>query len=137
MPRTWKIFLPDVKQAYNVYKNGDILGADYYIGEPTAECVENDEDKGSGLTFGKKWNYSLRTPVTDQATKYKVVANSGKLSDTAGYVSTYSGIRPMFYLEHGVNFKSGDGTQNYPYSVSGGAKRVQFGGDNNIELSAA
>ena len=133
---TDKIFLPDVIQAYAVYRNGDILGADYYVGEPTAECAEHNEDKLNGLALGKKWNYALRTPLTNQVTMYYVVGNNGKVVHTPGYVSTFPGIRPSFYLEQDVSFKSGKGTQSYPYSISGDAKRVQFGGESDIELSA-
>ena len=119
-----KIFLPDVKQVYDIYNKGEILGADYYIGEPTAECVENDEDKTSGLTFGKKWNYALRTPVTDQATKYNVLASNGKITSTNAHISTYAGIRPMFYLEQDADFKSGSGAADYPYSMKEDAVKI-------------
>lgn len=132
-----KIFLPDVRQAYDVYRNGDILGADYYIGEPTAECVEHNDYKGSGLAVGRKAVYALRTPTTDQVTRYYVLASDGRINYTVAYVAVYAGIRPAFYLNVAdTSYKSGDGTQNSPYSVGGGAERVPFGGESNIELSA-
>lgn len=44
---TDKMFLMDVKQVNAVYNNGDILGENYYIGELTAQCVDNSEYKNS------------------------------------------------------------------------------------------
>ena len=49
---TDKMFLLDVKQVNTVYNNGDILGEDYYIGTPTAECVENSEYDDDQLAEG-------------------------------------------------------------------------------------
>ncbi|MCC8169144.1 MAG: hypothetical protein LIO59_01985 [Oscillospiraceae bacterium] len=37
------MFLLDVKQANEVYANSGVLGEDYYIGEPTQQCIENSE----------------------------------------------------------------------------------------------
>lgn len=59
---TDKMFLMDVKQVNAVYNNSGILGEDYYIGEPTAQCVANSEYKSSYLSTGEKWYYWLRSP---------------------------------------------------------------------------
>ena len=42
---TDSMFLLDVKQIYNVYKNRAVLGDDYYIGYPTAQAVAKSEYK--------------------------------------------------------------------------------------------
>ena len=111
---TDKVFCLDVKQVNAVYKNSGILGEEYYIGEPTKQCVEQSEYKNAKLNVGKKWNYWLRSPYA--YSNYYVRAISA-----TNYVSSYSphyygvGVRPAFYLDTGVNFDNGTGAENNPY----------------------
>lgn len=73
---------------------GDYVRMGAYYGEPILwRCV--DVDDNGPLMFSNK-----------------ILAI--KAYDAAGYVATYSGIRPAFYLEQDADFKTGDGTRNYP-----------------------
>ena len=121
---TDKIFPIDVKQLYAVYENREILGDDYYIGEPTAECVENNAFKSDEIAVGKKWRYCLRTP-TESSCDFRCVDPDGKITYVATANNGYnSGIRPAFYLNQGAVIKSGAGTADYPYSLQEDAIQI-------------
>ena len=114
---TDKIFLLDVKQLYSVFKNENILGEDYYIGEPTLQCVENSEFTSKDFKSGEKWCYSLRTPYVNFVDNVRYVYSSGHVypvNANAGYL----GVRPAFYLDlKATKFTSGAGTDVNPYTV--------------------
>lgn len=119
------VFLPDVMTANMLYNKGSVLGDDYYIGEPTEECVQQSEYKSSKLSSDQKWSYWLRTPYTD--THERVVLDEGgvvRYVDANGVVSNNPaylgniGIRPAFYLDReAARFVSGSGTKDDPYIV--------------------
>jgi hypothetical protein len=115
---TDKMFLLDVKQVNAVYNNGSVLGDDYYIGEPTAQCVKHSELIHSSLSTGKKWDYWLRSPVSPDYSVYRV-NSTGSLYHTADAYHGGSGVRPAFYLADNTSFTYGDGTENNPYTVDG------------------
>lgn len=114
---TDKIFLLDVKQLNSVYENGNILGVDYYIGEPTAECVSGSEYKNRDFEFGKKWSYWLRSPRADYTGGVRYVSDTGSVSfDQSDDYSV--GVRPAFYLDiQSVSFSSGSGSAQSPYII--------------------
>ena len=112
-----KMFLPDVKQVYTVYENREILGDDYYIGEPTDECVENSDYKSDEIAVGSKWRYWLRVPEQFGDSDFRCVDTNGEITTGVVNRGNHAGIRPAFYLKQSTVFKSGLGTDNYPYSV--------------------
>lgn len=121
---TDKVFLLDVKQLNTVYKN---LGS-YYI-------ATNKN--------GFRWNYWLRTPVTDCNHDMRYVGTDGKIMRDAPHVDYY-GVRPAFYLDAKYFVaSSGSGTSSNPYigtapnkpgdglSISGGERET---GDGNWDI---
>ena len=119
---TDKIFLLDVKQLNAVYKNQSILGEYYYIGEPSAECVENSEYKDPGyFEAGLKWHYWIRTPYADSCDSLRYVVFDGTVFDGGPYGPL--GVRPAFYLNSSsASLKSGTGSKLDPYSIEGGVE---------------
>ena len=93
---TEKVFLLDVKQANDVWKN--LKG--YYV------AYNND---------GMAWPYWLRTPVTDCNHDMRYISSSGQVGRYAPWYSDL-GVRPAFYLdsEYFVT-TSGSGSQSSPY----------------------
>ncbi len=117
------IFLPDVKQIYQTYQNGTVLGSDYYIGKPTEECVKQNVNKAYPPKVGEKWNFWLRTPLGDdnRGSMFRYVNSVGSVTtDSDGFNGSYVGVRPAFYLNLETAFvKSGSGTEAAPYIVEG------------------
>ena len=114
-----KVFLLDVKQINEVYNNSDILGDDYYIGEPTAECVANSEYTDSYLGVGKKWYTWLRSPLSSTYDIVRYVYSVGGVNCDSAYNGS-RGVRPAFYLNlSSFTKKSGKGTESSPYAVYG------------------
>ena len=112
---TDKMFLLDVKQINAVYNNGDILGEDYYIGVPTAQCVANSEYKVR-IEAGKEWAYFLRSPYPDENYSTILVNESGVSSYASSVNLGDVGVRPAFYLNSPVVILySGSGTASEPY----------------------
>lgn len=112
---TDRMFLLDAKQLNAVYNNGGVLGEDYYIGEPTAECVANSEYKQEGrLEAGKKWHYWLRTPIADLGYDVRYVYSPGRIGSGSADLS-YVGVRPAFYLDASADFAAGSGDLTDPY----------------------
>ena len=93
---TDKVFLLDVKQLRTVYEN---LGS-YYIGQNRN---------------GVRWNYWLRTPVTDCNHDMRYVTTQGSIGRDAP-CKGYYGVRPAFYLDAAYYaVTSGSGTAADPY----------------------
>jgi len=118
------MFLLDVKQVNEVYNNRSILGSDYYIGEPTAECVANSEYTSSSLATEKNWNYWLRSPYADGSSRnVSSVRLDGSVDCISAYYGSMGGVRPAFYLNlSSASVSGGAGTLNSPYTVVGGSK---------------
>lgn len=114
-----RVFLLSVKELKEyVYDRGWEHRA-----KPTAKAVANSDYKDSDLSTGKYFDYWLRTPAYTFYLLY---------CDTVGDVpfgSTYfgsNGIRPALYLDMSSSiFKSGTGTSNNPYLVTGVEKPVE------------
>ncbi|MDO5396376.1 MAG: S-layer homology domain-containing protein [bacterium] len=122
---TDSVFLLDVKQAHRVYSNGNILGEDYYIGEPTAQAVEKSEYKSSSLGIGNKWYYWLRSPSSSNNSSYARVVNSGGYVNNSSAYYNNVGVRPAFYLNQlSARFTSGNGTLAAPYTVEGSGSYI-------------
>lgn len=118
-------FLLDVNQVNAVYDNGDVLGKDYYIGEPTEQCVNHSEYESVSLTTGNKWHYWLRSPLSYlNSNNVRYVYSGGDVHDSNACSGTV-GVRPAFYLNLlSSNFVSGSGTAGDPYTVSGSGTAV-------------
>lgn len=114
-----KLFLLDVKQANAVYNNRGVLGGDYYIGEPTAQCVANSEYKDSDLNVDEKWYSWLRSPNSNSINGVRVVYSDGYVNDS-NTDCNYVGVRPAFYLNLSSSIRSGSGTASNPYTITGG-----------------
>lgn len=118
------MFLLDVKQVNEVYNNRSILGSDYYIGEPTAECVVNSEYKDSYMSTETRWFYWLRSPSADYNTTggsnyVRGVHSNGNVT-FFNACGSYYGVRPAFYLNlSSASVIAGLGTENVPYVVKG------------------
>ena len=113
---TDKMFLMDVKQVNAVYNNGDILGDDYYIGEPTAQCVENSEYQTSSLSEEGKWHYWLRSPDSDDYYHVRCVTSEGEVNGYSA-LSYVVGVRPAFYLNFSSSVVDGTGEITDPYII--------------------
>lgn len=112
---TDRLFLLDVKQLNEVYNNKDILGEDYYIGEPTAQCVANSEYKSDYLAVGKKWYYWLRSLSSSSYISVRYVDSDGGVSYDYASIGDL-GVRPAFYLNPAsFSITSGAGTESNPY----------------------
>ncbi len=111
---TDKMFLLDIKQINEVYNNGSILGEDYYIGEPTAQCVANSEYKNDYLAASKKWHYWLRSPDSKYSNYARCVYSSGDVNHSSADRSNL-GVRPAFYLNLSSSAQSGSGAFENPY----------------------
>lgn len=115
-----RIFLLDAKQLYKVYTSAEILGADYYVGAPTAEAVEESEYKDDTLQENVKWYSWLRTPnATDLSSVFvKVIAPNGQDTGSLEANDGRIGVRPAFYLNtENLCFTSGSGTDIDPYRL--------------------
>ncbi|MCC8097527.1 MAG: DUF6273 domain-containing protein [Eubacterium sp.] len=125
-------FILSAQQTENM--DEDILGKGYYLGEPTAECVENSEYKcnnknsvGSpSLTEGCKWFTLLRNPWHSSASQVEFVESLCQDSKTGNYYNCVMGVssnrgncgvRPAFYLSDDVEL-TGSGTRLSPYTIS-------------------
>jgi hypothetical protein len=117
---TDKMFLLDVKQINKVYRNNEILGANYYIGKPTQKAVDNSEEKGNELNTKNYWNNWLRTPSpnSDNSSGVLIIHTSGMVLVSVPFTAIY-GVRPAFYIDQSsVTFKSGNGSETNPYVVN-------------------
>ena len=117
---TDSVFLLDVKQINNLYKNDNLLGGGhYYIGVPTNEAVTNSEYKDTNLTEAKEWTSWLRTP---DASSHSENSCYVRYTDASGSVKggyAYNGrvgVRPAFFLDS-VCFESGTGYYDDPYTI--------------------
>lgn len=118
---TDKVFLLDVKQINQVYRNSDILGANYYIGKPSDLAIVYSEIKHEKLSADNYCLNYLRTPyaVIDNihaiGCNVRVVDPDGRV-EYGGASSWSCGIRPAFYIDLlSVIFKSGNGLGKMPY----------------------
>lgn len=118
-----RFFLLDVNQVYAVYNNRDILGDNYYIGQPTTTAVDNSEYKYY-VNAGQPCSYWLRSP--DASLSYGGYGYDGRIvSSDKGYILCTGeirhggyGIRPAFYLHKPkAIFIAGDGTESNPYRM--------------------
>ena len=115
---TDKMFLLDVKQINAVCSNGDILGEDYFVGEPTAQCVANSEYTVY-IEAGQKWDSFLRTPYPDVSYCVLSINQSGVISYADSVSLGNVGVRPAFYLNtQSASLDSGSGTSSDPYIVN-------------------
>lgn len=131
---TDKMFLLDVKQVNAVYNNGDVLGEDYYIGVPTAECVENTEYKNYAFKEGDRYDYWLRTAFTNYNENVRYVYSGGGV--IFGYAYTDAiGVRPAFYLDLSSSVKSGSGTSEDPYTIE--KKAVTPASETSVDISSS
>ncbi len=121
---TDKMFVLDIVQINKVAQNSQILGADYYIGKPTQQMIDNSQhDITPFLAVNKFWYNWLRTPVCDyNISKVYLLSfkspyhEKGIYYENANYF--YVGVRPAFYINLLPNvFVSGNGTINSPYVV--------------------
>ncbi|MHB1484476.1 MAG: DUF6273 domain-containing protein [Saccharofermentanales bacterium] len=115
---TDRIFIPDVKQLNNIYRNKSILGEDYYIGKPTQKLIDNAEYKDTTfLLTTKYWYYWLRTPQPQAASWVQIVSSKGVYCDSAN--DFYVGVRPAFYMNPAaviLKYAAGNSKAN-PYVV--------------------
>lgn len=123
---TDSMFLPDVRQAVEIYNNSDILGEKYYVGKLSEQAAQNSELKNEHIVSDGLYTYYLRTPMTvtgsSETQSYHDAGSGLRTIDAEGQVSNAvfgvgQGIRPAFFLTEDVNFTYGDGTEKNPYSV--------------------
>ncbi len=114
-----KVFLLDVKQVYNVYKN---LG-NYYLAKPTDTATKYSEYQG--ISPDNYLPYYLRTPDAESYwgdlirivyTDGSVGVGNANLSFAYGYM--VFGIRPAFYMSDGASFPYGNGNRSNPYALT-------------------
>jgi hypothetical protein len=114
---TDRIFLLDCEQLNMVISNFD----DGFYGGSSKDTAENEHIDGSNMTE----QYFLRTPnedgewSPDRVLNVAVNPQNDVLPFDAYAVAYMSmGIRPAFYLNDGIEIKSGKGTQAEPYILS-------------------
>jgi len=116
-----KVFLIDVKQVDNIYKNQTELGIGYHIGVPTEKCVKYSEHQEKQLNSKSKYWYWLRTPVSTNGFDVRDVFCDGHIwGDRSIPLACYGqgGIRPAFFLDlENSDFVYGDGSENNPYAM--------------------
>ncbi|MBQ7264969.1 MAG: dockerin type I repeat-containing protein [Firmicutes bacterium] len=119
-----KVFLLDVKQAYELYKNfGDYLAA-----EPTEKAVKHvRENSGTIYAYVHEWSYFLRTPSNHMngSNEVRTVRQRSDSTETFNIYEDqaydYSGIRPAFYLDTNKAYVlSGSGSASDPYVLYDG-----------------
>lgn len=112
-----KMFVPDIKQINEVYKNSEILGEKYYLGKLSAECAEKSEYK-YGVKPGANWYSWLRTPygVTINSETVRIIWTDAN-ADRASAKTSYIGVRPAFYLADDADFADGEGTKENPFEI--------------------
>jgi hypothetical protein len=112
------IFLLSVKQLKEwVFDNRHILGAEYYIAQPTKWAVQMSTYKKSTLNHDDDWYYWLNTP-SDLFDGVRTTGLVGYVDDAIAYDSA-AGVRPAFQLNiSSCSFKpNGDGTKGRPYQI--------------------
>lgn len=113
---TDKVFVLDIKQAYDVYENSEILGEDYFIGKLSPQCALNSEHTfGAGI--GQTWHTWLRTPyaTSERAETVRILWSNGWVERNAPFLS-YIGVRPAFYANvTSATTYAGEGTASNPY----------------------
>ncbi len=130
---TDKIFVPDIKQINAIYKNGDILGCDYYVGRLSAAAVENCDDwTGSNpppeMSVGGNFAYWLSTPVYNTHIFIFQADSDGTIRNgSAAY--GYVGVRPAFYMNESAYFASGSGAADAPYTIGAEPAEINVASD--------
>ena len=122
---TDKVFLPDIKQYYELKEKSDLLG-EYYVAEYTQQAYD---DIASGDKELVKDVYFLRTPHpvranprdSDGYIPWYVMKINGRFKELSyDNISSVLGIRPAFYLnEAAAEVVSGSGTAEEPYVLDG------------------
>lgn len=92
-----RMFLLDIKQFYNMYKNESILGGKFYY------------------PGGDYW---LRTPYAAESDRLLTISIYDYFSGWSPNKTTV-GVRPAFYLNKNVTYKYGSGTEKDPYAMKG------------------
>lgn len=114
-----KVFPLSVKQLKEwVFDQQTVLGEDWYIGEPTAEAVENSTYKNNVLNESQKWLYWLNTPGTENSNVVRIVYPDGKIYHSgAGF--DIIGVRPALQLRMSAAIVSsaGAGSESDPFLI--------------------
>ena len=105
-------------------KIGLMYVSDYLYAAPKDKWIlcgnsTTDPKQDYSLVYSEDWMYSDDNPWTisrdNDGSKFIFLIHAfGQIS---AMDSTWSGIRPVFYLESNVKFSSGDGTSNNPYKI--------------------
>ena len=134
---TDKVFLPDIKQIWDMYQKKELLGENYHIGYFTPEAMNDNNNfpRWPGVEYDNSWaTYWLRTPFgwtepsspvgPARARDWNRVMYLNHFEDTFWVVKEEAkeknGIRPAFYLDEATaQILSGSGTEEDPYVVDG------------------
>lgn len=120
------VFLPDVKEIYDLYLNESTLGKDYYRAKPTREAIDHNTYKNSGLNVDQYWSYRLRTPSAGDGEKVGLVAADGKIDFDSGYgFDGTIGIRPALWLNYASVQFTGNGSMTDPYAIKGSRQATE------------
>ena len=120
---TDKVFLLDVKQVYDLYKD---LG-DYYKAYCTSKAVENSDYSDSNISTSNYGYYWLRSPFTYNSgySVRKVHPTDSVYYFDADYCDV--GVRPAFYLNlKSMILSGGSGSETEPYVINGGGEKRPF-----------
>lgn len=116
-----KVFLIDIKQANNIYKNLSLLGADYLDADATARAKSHMPDYSL--------LYWLRTPgsfwmAEYESTPVRLITSSGNFAASYFAYDDNVGVRPSVFLNvENSDLTFGNGSYNDPYIA--GAVRTE------------
>lgn len=128
------MFVLDIRQNDAVYRNSNVLGNNYYIGNLTAAAVNNSNLTRDILNSwnwtgkdtyaaGVKWHSWLRSPHSGYSSNVRYIHINGNASYDRITVSGSFGVRPAFFLDQSsVVFTGGTGASTSPYTL--GTKAV-------------
>lgn len=116
---TDRIFLLDIQQLVNIYKNEGILGENYHLAKITPEAIRcADYSYYKGLTSDGYWHYWLRTPfaLSEGGSNVRCIAQNGEILSGYAWIDSI-GIRPAFYIKDNCCFENGNGSKSNPYNT--------------------
>ncbi len=125
---TEKVFLLDVKQVYDLYKEF----GDYYKAYCTPNAVMKSEYKLMPLKLTSYADYWLRSPADIWYGRYAVrtVSYEGYIIHHNDPYNCNVGVRPAFYLNNEFAvISNGGGNEDNPYILKGNGNVENFYGD--------
>lgn len=115
------VFLPDIRQMYNIAQNANYLGGNLYLTSPTYYARQQipPDSQYASMADTDYYPYWLRTPCDGSGCSMGIMSPSDA-ADIAITTANASdiGVRPACYIDMtALDMTSSDGTDGSPYSV--------------------